>query len=126
MSEKGPLRTILLNDALAAALKTVKAKQFSVGSRVYYPPGMFDKVLVTLITYFAVMDDPIANNPDDFDSLFLILMLLRISIDNQTFRNRIATDLAYNNKVRYEDDHTPKVPRYRMATNWWTQIISCF
>ena len=46
---------------------------------------MYDKVLVKLIMIFEVMKDPIANHPDDFNSLFSILMLLRISIDNPTF-----------------------------------------
>ena len=58
MAEKGALKVTLFNNNLAAALKQVKAKCLSVGSHVYNPPGIYDKVLIRLITDFEVMKDP--------------------------------------------------------------------
>ena len=118
LSEKGLLKTTLMNDAVAAETKRVKDSRSSVGCHTFAPPGMFDKVLVTIITTFQVMKDCIANHPDDFDSLFSILMLLRIKIGSPSFRNRIATDLAYNNQLQHEEDSTK---RKRATTNAYTE-----
>ena len=118
LSEKGLLKTTLMNDAVAAQGKRVKDSRSSVGCHTFAPPGMFDKVLVTIITTFQVMKDCIANHPDDFDSLFSILMLLRIKIGSPSFRNRIATDLAYNNQLQHEEDSTK---RKRATTNAYTE-----
>ena len=95
MKKKGPLKVTLFNDYLAAALKRLKANDFQwVHMSASLSQGMYDKVLVKLIADIEVMKDSIANHPDDVDRLFLILMLLKVSLDNPSFQNRIATDLA--------------------------------
>ena len=83
--EKASLKVTLFNDNLTAALKRVKAKRLSVGSHVNNPPGLYNTVLVKLIADFEVMKNPIANHLDNLDSLFSILMLLKIFLDNHSF-----------------------------------------
>ena len=89
-----------------------------MGTRAHVAPHQFRRVECNLIAEYLVMKGPLADHPDNFDSVLSLLNFLRVGMIDPSFRSRVSSDFAYQIQCRHESD--PK-KRKKATTNGYIE-----